>query len=238
MNNEAQYGNAARSLMTSEYQGVLSTHSVAAQGYPFGSVTPYCLDRVGRPLILISRIAQHTKNILVNPKVSLTVIERDMADVQASGRVTYLGQARPASADDANGAERYYRFFPDARDYHKTHDFDFYYLELHRVRFIADFGRIYWVESQALLKGNPFTSKEEAKAIEHMNRDHAEAIRHYCDLGGIPLTDKDSPVMAGIDAEGFNLLLNKRIHRIAFAEPVNTLPALRRELTRMARLSR
>ena len=58
----------ARNLMMKEYQGILSTHSVEAQGYPFGSVTPYCFDRKGRPVILISLIAQHTKNIKANPE--------------------------------------------------------------------------------------------------------------------------------------------------------------------------
>ncbi|MCY4337575.1 MAG: pyridoxamine 5'-phosphate oxidase family protein, partial [Gammaproteobacteria bacterium] len=123
MINKEQSGQAARSLMMSEYQGILSTHSLEAQGYPFGSVTPYCFDRQGRPVIQISRIAQHTKNILADPKVSLLVMERNGDDVQANGRVTYLGQAQQVAPDDKDTIERYYRFFPDARDYHKTHDF-------------------------------------------------------------------------------------------------------------------
>lgn len=236
MSDKKQYEKAARSLMLSECQGVLSTHSVEEPGYPFGSVTPYCPDRAGRPLILISRIAQHTKNILADPKVSLTVIERDQADVQANGRVTYLGQAEPLPADDKDASERYYRFFPEARDYHKTHDFDFYRLEFHRVRFIAGFGQIHWVEREAFLRANPFGPDAESEAITHMNQDHAEALRHYCRAGGVPLTEHDAPVMVGVDAEGFNLLLNQRVHRFAFGEPVDTLSALREALSRMARL--
>ena len=236
MTNKAQSGIAARSLMMSEYQGVLSTLSVEAQGYPFGSVTPYCFDRKGRPVILISRIAQHTKNILADPKVSLIVMEREADDVQANGRVTYLGEAKPISSEDMDTAERYYRFFPDARDYHKTHDFDFYRLEFYRVRFIGGFGKIYWIERDAFLKESPFSADEESRAIEHMNSDHAAAIRHYCGLGNIPVREGESPVMVGIDAEGFNLLLGKRIYRFGFAEPVNTMSELRSELARLAKL--
>ena len=77
MTSKTQVATAARNLMLSEYQGVLSTHSLDAPGYPFGSVAPYCLDRKGRPVILISNIAQHTKNLKANPKVSLIVMERD-----------------------------------------------------------------------------------------------------------------------------------------------------------------
>ena len=222
--------------MMSEYQGILSTLSVEAQGYPFGSVTPYCFDRQGRPVILISRIAQHTKNILADPKVSLIAIERDADDIQDNGRVTYLGEAMQVSADDTDTMERYYRFFPDARGYHKTHDFDFYRLEFYRVRFIGGFGKIYWVEENTFLKENPFSPDEETRAIDHMNRDHGDALKHYCDLGNIPVTGDEPPVMVGIDGEGFNLLLGKRTHRFGFAEPVGTMQDLRTELARLAKL--
>lgn len=236
MTRKEKSGNAARSLMMSEYQGILSTLSVEARGYPFGSVTPYCFDRQGRPVILVSRIAQHTKNILADPKVSLIVMEREVDDIQANGRVTYLGEARQIPGDDTETMERYYRFFPDARDYHKTHDFDFYCLEFYRVRFIGGFGKIYWVERNAFLKENPFSPDEETRAIEHMNRDHADAIEHYCSLGNFPVREDEHPVMVGIDSEGFNLLVGKRIHRFGFAEPVGTMAELRSELVRLAKL--
>ena len=86
------------------------------------------------------------------------------------------------------------------------------------------------------MKLNPFSADEETRAIDHMNKDHADAIRRYCNLGNIPLTDDDHPVMVGIDGEGFNLLLAKRIYRFGFAEPVTTLSELRSELARLAKL--
>ena len=230
MANKEQSAQAARNLMMSEYQGILSTHSVEAPGYPFGSVTPYCFDRRGRPVILISRIAQHTKNIEANPKVSLIATERDVDDIQANGRVTYLGEAKPITADDADTVQRYYRLFPDARDYHKTHDFDFYYLEFYRARFISGFGKIYWVERDAFLRENPFSHAEETSAIDHMNQDHVDAMKRYCRLDNIPLKNDETPVMAGIDGEGFHLLLTKRIYRFSFDEPVATLGSLRHKL--------
>jgi len=83
----------ARELLLKEYRGVLSTHSKSMPGFPFGSVVPYCLDEQGRPLILISRIAQHTHNLQKDPKCSLLVGEREADDVQAVGRLTYLAEA-------------------------------------------------------------------------------------------------------------------------------------------------
>ena len=83
----------ARELLLKEYRGVLSTHSKSMPGYPFGSVVPYCLDANGNPLILISRIAQHTHNLQKDPKCSLLVGEREAEDVQAVGRLTVMAEA-------------------------------------------------------------------------------------------------------------------------------------------------
>ncbi len=65
----------ARTLFNTRCDGVLSTHSIDLPGYPFGSITPYCFNRHGQAVILISTIAQHTKNIKANNKVSLIAFE-------------------------------------------------------------------------------------------------------------------------------------------------------------------
>lgn len=104
----------ARELLLKEYRGVLSTHSKSMPGFPFGSVVPYCLDADGHPLILISRIAQHTHNLQKDPKCSMLVGEREAEDVQAVGRLTVMAEARKLT-DEATieaAAGRYYRYFP------------------------------------------------------------------------------------------------------------------------------
>lgn len=63
----------AQSLWAGRFQGVLSTHSQAHPGYPFGSVVPYCLDNVGFPLLLLSHLAQHTRNLMAEPRCALTL---------------------------------------------------------------------------------------------------------------------------------------------------------------------
>lgn len=107
----------ARELLLKEYRGVLSTHSKSMPGFPFGSVVPYCLDAEGHPLILISRIAQHTHNLLKDPKCSLLVGEREAEDVQAVGRLTLMAEARKLTDEAAidAAAARYYRYFPSRR---------------------------------------------------------------------------------------------------------------------------
>lgn len=225
----------ARKLLLSEYQAILSTHSVDVAGYPFGSVVPYCLNQQGKPIILISSIAQHTKNILSNPKVSLIATEGDADDLQTVGRITYIADAEKLNVDDKDSIERYYNYFPQSRDYHQIHDFDFYQLEPIRIRFIGGFGQIYWLEKEEILLENPFSFEEEKSMIDHMNADHDEAIKHYCELHEITYSDKNHPVMAGIDSEGFNILCGARLHRIDFDEPVTTALNVRQKLVEMAK---
>jgi heme iron utilization protein len=222
-------GNAARSLLLQESFGVLSTVSMDLPGYPFGSVTPYCTDRMCRPIIYISHIAQHTKNIVADSRVSLTVVERGAAsdDVQAQGRITCVGDARPVDRGDDDVSERYFRHFPSARQYDRTHDFEFFRVELVRVRFIGGFGQIFWVEPAAFMVANPFSAMEEMRIVQHMNQDHAEALSRY--VGGGPAE------MSGIDGEGFDVLQMGKKIRIPFAAPVTNMEEARKALVDMAR---
>src|SRR6476646_893255 len=140
---------AARELLCGNSFGVLSTISLDVPGYPFGSVTPYCLDENGQLIIYISNIAQHTRNIMADPRLSLTVVEdADSDDVQARGRVTCIANGRQVdeSPENAGVSARYFRYFPSSRQYDRTHDFTFFRLELVRIRFIGGFGQIFWLD--------------------------------------------------------------------------------------------
>ena len=82
---------------------------------------------------------------------------------------------------------------------------------------------------------NPFTAEQEQQIVEHMNHDHADAIRHYCQLSRIPLTDGGQPEMVGIDGEGFHIKINKAIHRIDLQRPISNSIEAREALVAMAR---
>jgi putative heme iron utilization protein len=218
--------NPARSLFLRESFGVLSTISLDVGGYPFGSVTPYAVDRMCRPVIYISPIAQHTKNIVADSRVSLTVVEKtDSDDVQAHGRVTCVGNAVPIDGD-RDAAERYFRHFPSSRQYDRTHAFTFFRLDLVRVRFIGGFGQIFWVDPREFSAPNPFSAQEESRIIEHMNQDHADVLHRLA--GG-------TCEMVGIDAEGFDLLRGEHKIRIPFAAPVSNMEEARRAFVELAR---
>ena len=228
----AQVAKNARELLLKEYRGALSTLSKAMPGFPFGSVVPYCLDEQGRPLILISRIAQHTHNLQKDPKCSLLVGEREADDVQAVGRLTYLAEAEkledPAAIEAA--AERYYRYFPDSANYHKAHDFDFWVLKPVRHRYIGGFGAIHWVDD--LTVANPFFGKAERSMIYHMNSDHTKAIAHYVDLSGLPTCEPAQ--LAGIDSEGMHLRIGQSLYWLPFEASCNTPTQVREALVSLA----
>ncbi|MBP8185245.1 MAG: HugZ family protein [Pseudomonas sp.] len=222
----------ARELLLKEYQAVLSTHSKVMPGFPFGSVVPYCLDDQGRPLLLISRIAQHTHNLQQQPKCSLLVGQRGAVDVQAAGRLTLLAEARQLddAAEITAAAARYYRYFPNAQNYHQAHDFDFWRLEPVRWRYIGGFGAIHWLDEVAL--ANPFAGAAEQQMLEHMNADHAEAIAHYVALSGLPA--EPAAQLVGLDGEGFHLRIGAAIEWLAFPQPCSSPLEVRQALVALA----
>ena len=222
----------ARRLLYHQDVGVLSTHSVDVEGYPFGSIAPFALNYDGEPTMLISDIAQHTRNIKHDNKVSLTVFDRHADDPQAGARLTWLGEAESIDPSEIETRRRYLRFFPSAESYFETHDFSFYRIRLRKARFIGGFGQIYWIEPDAMLVKNPFRETESG-IIEHMNGDHEKALFHYCKTWGN--IEADAVTMTGIDSEGFDLLADKRKLRIDFDSPIQTVEEARATLVRLAR---
>lgn len=224
----------ARLLLLKEYRAVLSTQSKVMPGFPFGSAVPYCLNEDGWPLFLISRIAQHTKNLQADPRCSLLVAERGAEDVQATGRLTLLAEAQQVEDSLVSvAAKRYYRYFPESSDYHRVHDFNFWVLKPVRWRYIGGFGAIHWLDHVAL--ANPFAGAEDGEGgmLEHMNQDHAAAITHYVQQAGLPMTP--AAHMVGIDSEGCHLRIGHAIHWLPFPDSCTNPGAVRQALVAMAR---
>jgi len=225
----------AKTLLLNEYHGVLSTHSADMPGFPFGSVVPYCLDSEGVAIILISSIAQHTKNIEADNKVSLIVTEHGVDDIQKAERLTLLCEAKKIPRENLATIHRYCRFFSSARENHLQLNFDFYRLQPVKARFIGGFGKIHWVSSERLLHPHAFSNEEESGMVSHMNEDHLAAIQKYCLSYDIATEENDVPVMVGVDALGCNIRVGEKISRIQFSEEALDSTAVRARLVAMAR---
>ncbi|MDP2343962.1 MAG: DUF2470 domain-containing protein [Deltaproteobacteria bacterium] len=170
----------ARQWLLESASGTLCTLSKASgiEGWPFGSIVPFVLDEQGRPIVLIADIAEHTKNAAADPRVSLFVSEKREGDPQAGWRLNLAGHLQRLRLDD-DGLDRlrarYIEKVPAAAKYSVQHDFFFWRLDVERVRNIAGFGRIHWIEGKDILRDPAGGGVGDAKAgaIAHMNADHA-----------------------------------------------------------------
>lgn len=210
----------ARTLFNTKNFGVLSTISVKLDGFPFGSVVPYILDDSGMPVIYISTIAQHTKNIRQDPRCSIMVL-KDSDDIQAHGRICVIGEMELVGKDQDSIKERYYRHFPNSRSYGGTHDFSFFRINPISIRYIGGFGAIHWIEPADFLVNNPFNGAAEMAVVNHMNDDHQDAMKNYCEqYKSVKIGTEDTLQMVGMNSEGFDIYVNKTKVRFDFEHPV------------------
>ena len=140
----------ARELAGSQNVGVLCTISGKKPGFPFGSVTPYVLDDVGRPLFLLSALAVHTKNLAANGKASLLIAEPAEGEAALSaGRLNLMGIVAPIPESEAERARQIYLSkHPEAAQWVEFGDFGFYRLETTDVYYVGGFGRMGWISTR------------------------------------------------------------------------------------------
>jgi hypothetical protein len=234
----------ARKFLRSTHSGILSTHSARLEGYPFGSVAPFVLDHSCQPVILISNIAEHTKNIALNPKVSLLVFAAG-DDLQANARLTLLGEAVKIFKDeDADLRTRYLRYLPQAASYFDMHDFAFYRIHIHQARYIGGFGKMSWLSDADLFSditdSGALLASQETAIIEHMNADHAENLINYCKH--FHNVDATQVQMLGLDCDGFDVEAtvnnNTTMLRFDFEEQIHDAQSARAALVAMAKAAR
>jgi putative heme iron utilization protein len=228
------HGEEARRFLRAHHSGVLSTLSASLSGYPFGSIVPFVLDADCQPVILISALAEHTKNLAGDPRASL-ITHGYEEDVQAGPRLTLVGDAARV-ADDPAVHSRYLRHFPAARDLLALGDFSFWAIAPKRLLFIGGFGRIHWIDADAFRPPENRLAAAEEEIIAHMNADHAAALADYCrHAHGVAPSEV---AMIGIDCDGFDVRADGRLLRIAFDEPVTNAGKAREALVAMARRAR
>ena len=222
-----------RRLIRSLDSGVLSTMSREMAGYPFGSVAPYVMTHAGELVLFVSSIAQHTRNMQANSKVSLTVVEQGTGNQQALGRVTVVGDASAVPEDALEAvSSRYFRFFPESEAYVGTHDFSFYWIQPTRIRYIGGFGQIFWIEAEQWRQPTPEWSAGEQGIIDHMNADHPEALeRMALRFGNAPAT---SPTVIAIDPEGTHLRSDEAVLYVPFPEAALDVSGVRSAMIQLA----
>lgn len=158
MASRAEWAGSARNLVSGNRWGVLSTLSERLPGFPQGSVMPYSLDDLGRPVLFLSRLALHTANLAADPRASLLVAETEEAGGNPLGlaRVNLFGAVAVVDGEEAAALlELHLRSHPEAAQWRQFPDFRIFRMEVEAVYFVGGFGRMGWVEAGAYRNGAP-----------------------------------------------------------------------------------
>jgi len=229
---------AARRLMRGRDHAALAT---SLAGRPYVSLVASACDLDASPILLLSDLAQHTKNLVADPLVSLLFEDKgDYPDPLAGPRLTLLGRAERCA--DAYAAARFAARHPASAAYAGFADFHLYRIVVERSHLVAGFGRISWIEAGDLrfAAEAPALQAAEAEIVAHMNEGHGDALALYAErLLGLRGAGWR---MTGIDPEGIDLRRPMEsggaTARLDFAEPVLTPDAARRTLVALAHEAR
>ncbi|HZJ12556.1 MAG TPA: DUF2470 domain-containing protein [Methyloceanibacter sp.] len=224
---------SARALVRRAFKASLATFD-SRNNYPYASLITLATDASGGPIFLISKLARHTANLAHDARASVMVDETSaLADPLQGARLTLYGRAEPTAEEGVR--RRFLARHPEASIYVDFPDFAIWRLAVEGAHFIGGFGRIFDLELHDLLlplEGAEGLVAAEPAIVAHMNDDHADAVELYAtalgDAGPGPWR------MAGIDPEGFDILLDGQARRILFAQPVATPAEARTELVRLA----
>jgi len=237
---ETSLAERARTLAATGKLGSLSTHSRKFPGFPFGSMMPYAIDELGRPLFFVSTMAMHTQNLEGDPRASFLILQPDVTgDPLGAARLTLIGRAVEAPKEEVEHI--YLERHEEARYWKDFSDFSYFRLEVAGVYFIGGFGVMGWVTEPEYRGAAPDPLAPAARGIlEHMNADHAAAmVRIANHFGGESASEAS---MTAVDRLGFHVRLKSgdRVHgsRIAFPREVRSADEARQVLIEMARAAR
>jgi putative heme iron utilization protein len=221
-----------KKLLRESRSGALAT-LIAGSGDPYCSLVNVATLADGAPLLLISRLAVHTKNILADARVSLMLEERREGDPLQGARVMLMG--RTEATEDPEARRRYLDRQPEAEMFAGFGDFGFYRIAITGAHLVAGFGRIVDLKPSDILidvAGAETLLAAEPEVVSHMNGDHAQAVRLYATkLLGAP--DGDWRCV-GCDPEGLELQNGRTALRLTFPQRINGAAMLRQVLRQLA----
>jgi heme iron utilization protein len=225
----------ARSLLRRSRQGALAT-LMAGNGDPYCSLVNVASHADGSPILLISRLALHTRNILADNRVSLMLDERAAGDPLEGARIMLAGRAEEAAGEAAGMLRRrYLNAHPSAEAFVDFKDFSFFRIVPSGAHLVAGFGRIIDLQPAQLLTEIDDASElleAEQGAVEHMNEDHREAMNLYATkLLGAESADW---MCTDCDPDGMDMQAGATVLRLDFPERVTSGMALRKMLVRLA----
>jgi heme iron utilization protein len=225
-----------RHLLRATRAGALGTLD-RETGFPITTLVSVATDLDGVPVVLVSGLSHHTKNLLADPRCSVLLSEGGRGDPLAHPRLTLTARAEQVRDDTIR--RRFLARHPKAKLYVDFPDFVFYRLIPLRMQLNGGFARAFDGDAGLILSGIEnragFAELEES-AVAHLNDDHAEALALYartlCNMG-------DGHWRAtGLDPDGLDLALGERTARIRFSPPLGDAKSLRLGLKQLADMAR
>jgi putative heme iron utilization protein len=223
---------------------VATLATLSADGHPWASLVAYGSLDDGSPVLFVSRLAEHRRNLDRDGRASLVVAEAaDGSDPLATGRVTLAGRAERPDGELAEvAADAYAAAVPSAKVYEDFGDFALWVLRVERIRWVGGYGRMASAAGAEYASAEPDpTAAAAAGAISHLNDDHADALLAMARaLAGYP--DATAATCTAIDRYGLDLALDTprgaASARVGFAEPVTVAGGLRAATVEAARRAR
>jgi putative heme iron utilization protein len=243
----------SRTLITAVRTGSLAT--IGEGGFPFGSLVSHAVDASGRPLLLLSDLAEHSRNLAADPRASLMATEGSLAgpstgteagagDPLALARVTVIGRIGELTGDERATALETYQAAQPGAFYAGFGDFRLYRLEVESVRYVGGFGRMSWVDAASYAEAEPDPLRPHAeRIIAHMNDDHADALVLFCRRFA-ERPDTTEARMVGVDRYGFAVLAadepggRQTAVRLPFDERTDTPDGVRKAMIDLLRRAR
>jgi heme iron utilization protein len=198
-------------------------------GHPVVTLTSVATDYDGTPVIFVSRLSQHTKNLLADPRASLLLSRGGKGDPLAHPRLTLMGEAQQSTAPRLR--ERFLSRHPKAQIYIDFPDFLFFRLVPVSVHLNGGFARAFDGDAALLLTEITDVDAFAAlatSALDEINAGSAEAPARWATMRcGMPA----GPWRAsGLDPDGLDLTLGDQTVRLLFSTPVQDAPSLREAL--------
>ncbi len=240
--NPVPVGKIARDLIRGAHTAALATlghREPAGAGAPYASLVLSACTQAGEPLLLLSRLAEHTQNLLADPRASLLFDGTAGLDSPLTGaRLSLQGRLVACGPEEAEPRRRFLHRHPDAARYADFGDFAFYRLEPSAGHLVAGFGVIHWLPWTDIafdLGGHEAAADAEDSVLSHMNEDHVDAIAAIARGQSWP---EGSWRMVGCDPEGFDLRSGGNLRRFGFDTPVKTADEIRGALVKLVRAMR
>ena len=241
-NTRPSLAECARTLAHVNNRGMLSTLD-SRDGYPYGSVVEYLPLPDGDVVMLLSRLAEHQINVMADRRASLLIAPAlGDGELLSQARLCLLGDVSAENDGKSTYAGKYLALHPAAESYLNFSDFEFYRLQVNKVRYIAGFGRMGWIGGADYQAASIDPLGDAAAAIvKHMSEDHEQNLVDYAHAFA-GLRWAESCAMTSIDRFGFDMFCRGQgkaeMTRLVFDAPLTDPQQVRPVLVALAQQAR